>query len=193
MKWMNRWMDGGAPDVSWCCCQALLPPLTLQKKGLVPAAPALRACATSTSSSSARQTFPSGLWPTVKDCFGLHGHSAFGSVAKEESGVGQPPVVEHFGSTILASPTWSIRSRRARLLTSSAALRSPQTCFRLPHCLGRFAPCGYAHPPGDAGCGDFVTFAMAALPAAGRLPAAAGHRAAVVDCDVIAGGGDIFC
>ena len=32
------------------------------------------------------------------------------------------------------SPTWSIGSRRARLLTSSAALRSPQTCFRLPHC-----------------------------------------------------------
>ena len=69
--------------------QALLPPLKLQKKGLVPAAPALRACATSTPSSSARQTFPSGLWPTVKDCFGLHGHSAFGSVAKEEIGVGR--------------------------------------------------------------------------------------------------------
>ena len=25
----------------------------------------------------------------MKDCFGLHGHSAFGSVAKEESGVGR--------------------------------------------------------------------------------------------------------
>ena len=32
-------------------------------------------------------------------------------------------------------------------MTSSAALRSPQTCFRLPHCLGRFAPCGFSLPP----------------------------------------------
>ena len=63
--------------------QALLPPLKLCQKGLVPAAPARRACATSTSSSSARQTFPSGLTPAVKDCFELHGHSAFGSVAMQ--------------------------------------------------------------------------------------------------------------
>ena len=69
-------------------------------------------------------------------------------------------------------PTWFIGSRRARLLTSSAALRSPQICFRLPHCLGCFAACGYAHPPGDAGYGDFVTSAKAALPwlADYRLP-----------------------
>ena len=40
-----------------------------------------------------------------------------------------------------------IGSRRARLLTSSAALRSPQTCFRLPHCLGCFAACGFPRPP----------------------------------------------
>ena len=32
-------------------------------------------------------------------------------------------------------------------MTSSAALRSPQTCFRLPHCLGCFAACGFPHPP----------------------------------------------
>ena len=57
-------------------------------------------------------------------------------------------------------------------MTSAAARLSPQTCFRLPHCLGRFAPCGYAHPPGDAGYGDFVTSAKAALPwlANYRLP-----------------------
>ena len=61
---------------------------------------------------------------------------------------------------------------------------------RLPHCLGRFAPCGYAHPPGDAGCGDFVTFAMAALPVADRLPADAGHRAAGVDVDADGVDGD---
>ena len=58
-------------------------------KGLVPAASARRACATSTTLSSAQQTFPSGLPPAVKDCFGLHGHSAFGSVAKRQIGVGQ--------------------------------------------------------------------------------------------------------
>ena len=46
-----------------------------------------------------------------------------------------------------SSPTWSIRSRRARLLTSAAVRLSPQTCFRLPHCLGRFAPCGFSRPP----------------------------------------------
>lgn len=61
-------------------------------------------------------------------------------------------------------PTLSIGSRRARLLTSDAARLSPQTCFRLPHCLGCFAACGYTHPPGDAGYGDFVTSAKAALP-----------------------------
>ena len=44
-------------------------------------------------------------------------------------------------------PTLFIGSRRARLLTSSAALRSPQTCFSLPHCLGRFAACGFPRPP----------------------------------------------
>ena len=32
-------------------------------------------------------------------------------------------------------------------MTSSAALRSPQTCFRLPHCLGCFAACGFPRPP----------------------------------------------
>ena len=26
-------------------------------------------------------------------------------------------------------------------------VQDPQTCFRLPHCLGRFAPCGFSRPP----------------------------------------------
>ena len=56
---------------------------------MVPATPARRACTTSTSLSSARQTFPPGRWPSVKDCFGLHGHSAFGFVAKRQIGVGR--------------------------------------------------------------------------------------------------------
>ena len=48
---------------------------------LVPATTALCAFVTSTLLSSVRQTFPSGLQPDVKDCFGLHRNSAFGSVA----------------------------------------------------------------------------------------------------------------
>ena len=81
-------------EVGLTCCQynqsgqALLPTLKLRQKGLVPATAALRAFVTSTSSSYARQIFPSGLTPAVKDCFGLHGHSAFAYVANKEIGVG---------------------------------------------------------------------------------------------------------
>ena len=32
-------------------------------------------------------------------------------------------------------------------MTSAAARLSPQTCFRLSHCLGRCAPCGFSRPP----------------------------------------------
>ena len=46
-----------------------------------------------------------------------------------------------------SSPTLFIGPRRARLLTSSTARLSPQTCFRLPHCLGCFAACGFPRPP----------------------------------------------
>ena len=159
--------------------QALLTPLMLRQKGLVPAAPARRACATSTLSSSARQTFPSGLWPAVKDCFGLHGNSAFGSVAKRQIGVGRKSATS-VGLT--TDPFNSLQADKtvdiSRCASESTDLRS---AFRTASVAA--APCGYAHPPGDAGCGDFVTFAMAALPVAGRLPAAAGHRAASVDVD----------
>ena len=65
-------------------------------------------------------------------------------------GVGQPPVVP-LRSTILVSPTLLIGSRRARLLTSSAALRSPQTCLRLPHCLGNRHTCRLASQPPSRG------------------------------------------
>ena len=54
-------------------CQALLPPAKAASERL----------------GSARQTFPSDFPPAVKDCFGLHSHYAFGSVAKEKSGVGR--------------------------------------------------------------------------------------------------------
>ena len=69
--------------------KALFTTLKLRSEGLVPATAALRTSVTSTPSSSARQTFPSGILPAVKDCFGLHGHSAFGSVAKRQIGVGR--------------------------------------------------------------------------------------------------------
>ena len=32
-------------------------------------------------------------------------------------------------------------------MISSAALRSPQTCFRLPHCFGHFVACSLSRPP----------------------------------------------
>ena len=60
-------------------------PLTLRSVGLVPAAPAYHPCATYTPSSSSRQTFPSGLSPARKDCFGLHGNYAFGYVKSKYS------------------------------------------------------------------------------------------------------------
>ncbi len=99
----------------------------LRQKGLVQAAPAPRACATSTPSSSARQSFPSGWTPAVKDCFGLHGHSTFGSVAKEKIGVGGKSATSVGLTTDLVH--WL------------------QTCFRLPHCLGCIAACGFSRPP----------------------------------------------
>ena len=140
--------------------QALLPPLTLRQKGLVPAAPARRSCATSTPLSSARQTFPSGLWPAVKDCFGLHGHSAFGSVAKRQIGVGRKSATS--GSLTTDLVHWLQAGKTVGI--SRCASEINRLAFRLPHCLGCFAACGHAHPPGDAGYGDFVTSAKAALP-----------------------------
>ena len=44
-------------------------------------------------------------------------------------------------------PTLFIGSRRARLLTSAAARLRSTDFPRLPHCLGRFAPCGFSLPP----------------------------------------------
>ena len=63
-----------------------------------------------------------------------------------ESGIGQPPVVP-LRSTILASPTMSIRSRRARLLTSAAArLRSTDLLSAFRTASATFAACGLARP-----------------------------------------------
>ena len=135
---------------------------------MVPAAPALRACATSTPSSSARQTFPSGLSPAAKDCFGLHGHSAFGYVAKEKIGVGRKSATS-VGLT--TDPSHWLQAGKTvdilRCATESPDLLPPSALPRLLRSLRLFPP---------------------ARPAAGRPPAAAGHRAAVVDGDAIDGG-----
>lgn len=103
----------------------------------------------------------------MKDCFGLHGHSAFGSVAKEKSGVGQQPAASVSQLTELvhwlqAGKTVDI----SRCASESTDLLPPSALLR-PH--SRPA----AFPP--------------SRPAAGRLPAAAGHRAAVVFIDASAG------
>ena len=139
----------------------------LRQKGLVPAAPARRACATFTPSSSARQTFPSGLWPVVKDCFGLHGHSAIGSVAKEKSGVGQQSLLPQVQ---LTDPVHSLQAVKTVDISRCA---SESTDLLPPSALPRSLRSLRLSPP--------------SRPAAGRLPAAAGHRAAVMDGDDIAG------
>ena len=37
----------------------------------------------------------------MKDCFGLHGHYAFGSVAKEKSGVGRKSATEEPAAAVV--------------------------------------------------------------------------------------------
>ena len=140
--------------------QALFTTLKLRSEGLVPAASARRACATSTPLSSARQTFPSGLPPAVKDCFGLHGHSAFGYVANRQIGVGRKSVASDGHTT---DPFHSLQAGKtvdiSRCASEINRLSSPSALPRLLRSLRLFPP---------------------ARPAAGRLPDTAGHRAAVV-------------
>ena len=129
--------------------QALFTPLKLRSEGLVPATAALRACVTSTSLSSARQTFPSGLWPYVKDCFWLHGHSAFGSVAKDKSGVGRLSATSGVQTTDLvhwlqAGKTVDI----SRSASESTDLLPPYALLRQQaRLLPGFSPPGLRPPP----------------------------------------------
>ena len=143
----------------------------LRQKGLVPATSALRACASSTPSSSARQTFPFGISLAVKDCFGLHGHSAFGYVAKRQIGVGEQSLLPQVQFTdpfhwLQAGKTVDI----LRCAAESTDLLPPSALLR-PH--SRPA----VFPP--------------SRPAAGRLPAVTCHRAAVVNVGAIADGSGI--
>ena len=104
----------------------------------------------------------------MKDCFGLHGHSAFGYVAKRQIGVGRKSVASDGHTTDLVH--WLQAGKTVDILrcaTKSTDLLPPSALPRSLLSLRLFPP---------------------ARPAAGRLPTAAGHRAAVVDGDVIAGG-----
>ena len=105
----------------------------------------------------------------MKDCFGLHGHSAFGSVAKKKSGVGRKSATS-VGLT--TDPVYWLQAGKTvdilRCAAESTDLLPPSSLPRLLRSL-RLSP-----PSRPAGC---------------RLPAAAGHRAAVVDCIAYAGDG----
>jgi hypothetical protein len=109
----------------------------------------------------------------VKDCFGLHGHSAFGSVAKEKSGVGQQSLLSQVQLTDL------VHSLQAGKTVDISRCASETTDLLPPSALLRPLRGLQLFPP--------------SRPAAGRLPAAAGHRAAVVVCSVIDGGDGCYC
>ena len=104
----------------------------------------------------------------MKDCFGPYGHSAFGYVAKRQSGVGGKSATSVGLTTdpfnwLQAGKTVDILRCAAKstdLLPPSALLR-PLRGLQLG-------------PP--------------SRPAAGQLAAAAAHCAAVVDVDIIASG-----
>lgn len=78
----------------------------------------------------------------MKDCFGLHGHSAFGSAAKEKSGVGQQSLLSQVQLTDLVH--WLQVGKTVDI--SRYASEINRLAFRLPHCLGCFAACGPSPP-----------------------------------------------
>ena len=88
----------------------------------------------------------------MKDCFGLHGHYAFGSVAKEKSGVGRKSATSVGLTTDLVH--WLQAGKTVAVVRFASKFHRLASAFR--------------------------TASVASLPAAGRLPAGAGHRAAVV-------------
>ena len=88
----------------------------------------------------------------MKDCFGLHGHYAFGSVAKEKSGVGRKSATSVGLTTDLVH--WLQAGKTVAVVRYASKIHRLASAFR--------------------------TASVASLPAAGRLPAGAGHRAAVV-------------
>ena len=104
---------------------------------------------TSTLLSSARQTFPSGLPPAVKDCFGLHGHYAFGSVDKENSGVGRKSATSVGLTTDLVH--WLQAGKTVAIVRFASKIHRLASAFRTAS--DSVAPCGFSRPP----CGGPTT------------------------------------
>lgn len=78
----------------------------------------------------------------MKDCFGLHGHSAFDSVAKGKIGVGRKSATS-VGLT--TDPSHLLQAGKT-VDISRCASEINRLAFRLPHCLGCFATCGPTRP-----------------------------------------------
>ena len=96
----------------------------------------------------------------MKDCFGLHGHYAFGYVAKEKSGVGRKSATSVGLTTDLVH--WLQARKTVAFVRFASKFHRLASAFRTASVLRSLR----LFPP--------------ARPAAGRLPAGAGHRAAVV-------------
>ena len=96
----------------------------------------------------------------MKDCFGFHGHYAFGSVAKEKSGVGRKSATSVGLTTDLVH--WLQAGKTV------AVVRFASKFHRLASALR------------TASVASLPAAIPSTRPSAGRLPAAAGHRAAVV-------------
>ena len=95
----------------------------------------------------------------MKDCFGLHGHYAFGSVAKEKSGVGRKSATSVGLTTDLVH--WLQAGKTVAVVRFASKFHRLASAFRTASVAS-------------------LPAAFPARPAAGRLPANAGHRAAVV-------------
>ena len=95
----------------------------------------------------------------MKDCFGLHGHYAFGYVAKEKSGVGRKSATSVGLTTDLVH--WLQAGKTVAVVRFASKFHRLASAFRTASVAS-------------------LPAAFPARPAAGRLPAGAGHRAAVV-------------